>query len=235
MKNLNNINNFRRVDLYGDGFVGDEYNGAFIINKYKNGEFYLVIASNGLGWDHISVTLHKKNGTNIKRCPSFEEMQMVKEKIFTEEEVVFQLHPREEEYINTHPYCLHLWKPNNRSMIVPPLYSVNDDEFIENTYFEHEDIIVRIKTGEIDGWQVARVYCFTKDGKLIKSGPNWDIMCKAKSFVFGEKDAAFQFMMPTSNINHTSLDIWYPKNLDLMPPLPDAFLVGIDKKLNKKK
>ena len=235
MKNLNNINNFRRVDLYGDSYVGDEHNGAFIIDKYKNGEFYLIIVSNEQGWDHVSVSLHRKNGANIKSCPSFEEMSMVKQKIFAEEEAVFQLHPREEDYINTHPYCLHLWKPNNCSMIVPPLYSVNDDELMENTYFEHEGIIVRIKTGEIDGWQVARVYCFTKDGKLIKSGPNWDVMCKAKSFVFGEKDAAFQFMMSTSNINHTSLDIWYPKSLDLMPPLPDVFLVGIDKKLNKKK
>ena len=50
MKNLNNINNFRRMDLYGDGFVGDDYNGAFIVDKYKNGEFYLVITSNGQGW-----------------------------------------------------------------------------------------------------------------------------------------------------------------------------------------
>lgn len=50
MKNLNNINNFRRTDLYGDGFVDDDYNGAFIIDKYKNGEFYLVITSNGQGW-----------------------------------------------------------------------------------------------------------------------------------------------------------------------------------------
>ena len=50
MKNLNNINNFRRMDLYGDGFVGDDYNGAFIIDKYKNGEFYLVITSNGQRW-----------------------------------------------------------------------------------------------------------------------------------------------------------------------------------------
>ncbi len=50
MKNLNNINNFRRTDLYGDDFVDDDYNGAFIIDKYKNGEFYLVITSNGQGW-----------------------------------------------------------------------------------------------------------------------------------------------------------------------------------------
>lgn len=234
MKNLDNISNFRRIDLYGDGFLGDEANGAFIIDRYNNGEFYLVIASNGQGWDHVSVTIHKKNGGSVKKCPSYQEMMMIKEKLFSEEDVVFQLHPREEDYINTHPYCLHLWKPNNCNMVVPPLNSINNDELTENTYFEYEGIIVRIKTGELDGWQVARVYCFTKDGKLIKSNPTWDIMCKVKSLIFGEKDAAFQFMSSTSN-KHLGLDIWYPKNLDLMPHLPDAYLVGIDKKNNKTK
>ena len=234
MKNLDNISNFRRIDLYSDGFLGDEANGAFIIDRYNNGEFYLVIASNGQGWEHVSVTIHKKNGGSVKKCPSYQEMMMIKEKLFSEEDVVFQLHPREEDYISTHPYCLHLWKPNNCNMVVPPLNSINNDELTENTYFEHEGIIVRIKTGELDGWQVARVYCFTKDGKLIKSNPTWDIMCKVKSLIFGEKDAAFQFMSSTSN-KHLGLDIWYPKNLDLMPPLPDAYLVGIDKKNNKTK
>lgn len=235
MKNLNDITNFKRVNLYGDEFPGDDYNGAFVIDKHKNGEFYLVIVSNGQGFDHVSVTSHRKNGANIKKCPSFEEMQMIKEKIFAEDEVVFQLHPREEDYINTHPYCLHLWKPNNCNMSVPPLSSINDDELTEKTYFEHEGIIVKIKTGEIDEWQVARVYCSTKDGKLIKSSPNWDIMCKAKASIFGEEEAAFQFMSSTNDSKHSSLDIWYPKSPEVMPPLPDALLVGVDKKLVKKR
>ena len=66
MKNLDNISNFRRIDLYGDGFLGDEANGAFIIDRYNNGEFYLVIASNGPGWDHVSVTIHKKMVVRLK-------------------------------------------------------------------------------------------------------------------------------------------------------------------------
>lgn len=57
---------------------------------------------------------------------------------------------------------------------------------------------------------------------------------QSKIFNFGEKDATFQFMSSTSN-KHPGLDIWYSKNLDLMPPLPDAYLVGIDKKNNKTK
>lgn len=231
MKNLNNINNFRRIALYGNSYLGDEHNGAFVVDKFnKNGEFYLVIVSNGQGWDHVSVSLHKKNGNNINRCPSFEEMQMIKAKIFGEDEVVFQLHPREEDYINTHPYCLHLWKPNSCDMVLPPMHSLDNVEILKNECFEYNNIIVRVRIGEVDGWQIAKVDCFTKDGKQIKSGPSWDVMCEAKKFVFGNKEAAFQFMMDTANSDHSCLNLWFPINLDLMPPLPDSILVGTNKK-----
>lgn len=229
MKILNNISNFRRIDLYGDGYVGDEYSGAFVIDRYKNGEFYLVIADRGDGWDHVSVSLHRKNGANIKRCPSFEEMMMIKEKTFEENEIVFQLHPTEEEYINTHPFCLHLWKPNSYDMIIPPLNLVSSDNLKEVSCFVHDGIIVRIKTGEFEEWQVARVYCFTKDGKMIKTTPSWDIMCEAKSLIFGDKNVAFQFMSSLTD-KHIGLDIWCPKNLDLISSLPDSKLVGYNKK-----
>lgn len=229
MKKLNNISNFRRVDLYGDGYVGDEYNGAFVIDRYKNGEFYLVVAASGEGWDHVSVSLHRKNGANIKKCPSFEEMMMIKEKTFEDNEIVFQIHPKEEDYINTHPFCLHLWKPCNYDINVPPLNLMNCDELIDGLCFEHDGIIVRTKIGEINGWQVVRVYCFTKDEKLIKTTPSWDIMCEAKSLIFGDKTTAFQFMT-SSNNKHIGLDIWCPKSLDLMPSLPNSSLVGYDKK-----
>ncbi len=234
MKNLDMVCGLVRVDLYGDGVVGDEHNGAFVIDRHKDGEFFFLVASNGFGWDHVSVSLHRKNGANIKRCPSFEEMQMIKEKLFAEEEVVFQLHPREEDYINTHPYCLHLWRPNNYNMNIPPLHSVNEDELSSNLEFEHDGITVKIKIGNTDGWQVARVNCFTKDGRLIKSSPTWNVMCKAKEIAFGEEEAAFQFMA-SGNSKRTGLDIWYPTSLSLRPPLPNAVLVGVDKKFVKKK
>lgn len=234
LENLDNVRNLIRVDLYGDGIVGNEHNGAFVIDRHKNGEFFLLVVSNGVGWDHVSVTLHRKNGADIKRCPSFEEMQMIKEKIFADDEVVFQLHPREEDYINTHPFCLHLWRPNNCSMNIPPLHSVDEDKLREDCEFEHDGIIVKIKKGNIDGWQVARVNCFTRDGRVVKSSPNWNVMCKAKAIAFGEEEAAFQFMAGADN-SHTGLDIWHPTSLDLSPPLPRAILVGVDKKFVKTK
>lgn len=234
MRNLDTVRNLIRVDLYGDGIVGNEHNGAFVIDRHKNGEFFLLVVSNGMGFDHVSVTLHRKNGADIKRCPSFGEMQMIKEKIFEDDEIVFQLHPREEDYINTHPFCLHLWRPNNCEMNIPPLYAVEEDRLREDNEFEHEGIIVKVRKGNIDGWQVARVNAFTKDGRLIKSSPTWNVMCKAKEIAFGEEEAAFQFMA-SGNSKQTGLDIWYPTSLSLRPPLPNAILVGMDKKFVKKK
>lgn len=71
-----------------------------------------VIASNGLGWDHVSVSL-----TN--RCPNWEEMSFVKSLFWDDDECVMQLHPPKSDYINNHRYCLHLWKPQHEVIPMP--------------------------------------------------------------------------------------------------------------------
>lgn len=72
-----------------------------------------VIFSWGGGWDHVSVS-HKN------KVPSWEEMCMVKDIFFDEEECVIQYHPPKSQYINNHPYCLHLWRPQNKEVLMPP-------------------------------------------------------------------------------------------------------------------
>ena len=86
-------------------------NGAFLIPK--DGRLLLAIASDGMGWDHVSVSL--KN-----RVPSWEEMQFVKNLFWNEEETVMQFHPKKSEYVNNHPYCLHMWKPHDKEIELPP-------------------------------------------------------------------------------------------------------------------
>lgn len=110
MKNLNYLND-KRVDLFKNGYLGDEHNGAFRINY--QGSYYLVIASNGEGWEHVSVS-------NPQRIPTWEVMCKIKEMFFEDEEVVIQYHPRKSEYINFHPNCLHLWKPIGIDIPTPP-------------------------------------------------------------------------------------------------------------------
>lgn len=110
MKDLDYLNQYR-IDMFGDGFLGDKHNGAFEI-KIK-GEKYFVIASDGKGWEHISIS-HKN------KIPSWKVMCIVKEMFFEDNEVVMQLHPKKSEYVNNHPNCLHLWKPINKEIPTPP-------------------------------------------------------------------------------------------------------------------
>jgi hypothetical protein len=110
---------------------GDEIrnNGAFMLPPYKAGDQIMlgtepfnnctlgVVVSDGEGWDHVSVSLPS-------RCPSWEEMCFVKDLFFEPHEVVMQLHPERAEYVNYHPHCLHLWRPQNRKIPTPPAVMV---------------------------------------------------------------------------------------------------------------
>jgi hypothetical protein len=72
-----------------------------------------VIASWGAGWEHVSVSLPK-------RCPTWDEMKAVKEAFWPDEYPVMQLHPPKQDYVNCHPYCLHLWRPVFQIIPLPP-------------------------------------------------------------------------------------------------------------------
>lgn len=87
------------------------FNGFFVI---KNGFHKLrVIISDQLGWDHVSVSM--KN-----RMPSWDDMCLVKYLCFDSDETVVQFHPKHSEYINFHPYTLHLWRKHGAEYELPP-------------------------------------------------------------------------------------------------------------------
>ena len=78
-------------------------NGAFIV-PLRHGQQVQVIAGDGLGWEHISVSRRD-------RCPVWAEMCQIKELFWDDEDCVVQYHPPKSDYINNHPFCLHLWRP----------------------------------------------------------------------------------------------------------------------------
>lgn len=117
MKNLNYLNKYR-VDLFKDGNLGDEYNGAFIIPREKNR--FVVVASNGLDWEHVSLSLMNNSGEPLNRAPKWSEMCELKELFFESDETVIQIHPSDDEYIDQHPYTLHLWRPMTKEIPTPP-------------------------------------------------------------------------------------------------------------------
>lgn len=54
------------------------------------------------------------------RCPTWDEMCAVKDLFWTEEDAVVQFHPPRSDYVNNHPFCLHLWKPSEGTLLLPP-------------------------------------------------------------------------------------------------------------------
>ena len=116
MKNLKLLDQYRLVDqemqIYG--CHGDEKNGFFKV--FVNGRSFYVVASDGGGWEHVSVS-----PCNQKRtvCPTWEEMCAIKDIFFDEKETVVEYHPAKSNYVNLHKYCLHLWRPNQDGEILP--------------------------------------------------------------------------------------------------------------------
>jgi hypothetical protein len=95
-------------------------NGNFIIPHYKIVDYYFnCIIRSGMGWEHVSVSLIGKKKP-ITRCPTWEEMCFIKSQFWSDDEAVMQLHPPKKDWVNNHPYCLHLWRPQFSLIPLPP-------------------------------------------------------------------------------------------------------------------
>lgn len=84
-------------------YVSDEscgMNGMFFVPYLR--EVFRCVVSDGGGWEHVSVSLSH-------RCPIWPEMCFIKGVFWDDEECVIQYHPVKSEYVNNHPFCLHLW------------------------------------------------------------------------------------------------------------------------------
>ena len=102
-------------------------NGAFTGVVAPTGARLNIIASDGRDWcfgglqgepfEHVSVSTHV-------RCPTWEEMDWVKRVFWRDDETVMQLHVPRSSHINAHPYCLHLWRPLQSEIPLPPLETV---------------------------------------------------------------------------------------------------------------
>lgn len=99
------------MEFYGS--YGDHETGVFHIPHPRTGVTLKVIASAGLGWDHVSVSLPN-------RCPNWPEMEHVKRSFFLPHETAMQLHVPPSDHISFHPFCLHLWRPQNLDIPRPP-------------------------------------------------------------------------------------------------------------------
>ncbi len=80
-----------------------------------NGKIASIVASNGAGWEHVSISFMKGN-----KMPTWEDMCTLKEKMWYDDETVIQIHPSKDEYVNNLSNCLHLWRCTYKDMVLPP-------------------------------------------------------------------------------------------------------------------
>lgn len=100
-----------RTGLYAST-EADGFNGVF---SFDTGGYKVrCIASDGMGWKHVSVTLEGSRFT-----PRWEVMANVKNLFWEDDEAVMQLHPPRKDYVNHHPGCLHLWSPTDPKVSIP--------------------------------------------------------------------------------------------------------------------
>ena len=83
--------------------------------RLAGGQVVRVIFSWGGGWDHVSVTF-----LDQRYLPTWNEMCEVRHVFFRPDECAVQYHPPESSYINTDPFVLHLWRPQNQEIPMPP-------------------------------------------------------------------------------------------------------------------
>jgi hypothetical protein len=113
MRNLYDLNPFRRAEyeLNVIGRLGNRGNGVFEFPL--GGEILRAVISDGDNWDHVSISL-------AHRCPTWEEMEHVRKLVTGPNEVWVQFGVPESEHINFHPYCLHWWRHQYRTVKLPP-------------------------------------------------------------------------------------------------------------------
>lgn len=104
------------AEAKNDGMGGRYYDK--INNKWLN-----FIFSYQMGWEHLSVSMPSKT-------PTWDQMCMMKDIFWNKDEACVQYHPKEEDYVNMHPHCLHIWRPTEQELPTPPhiLVGFKDEE-----------------------------------------------------------------------------------------------------------
>ena len=80
--------------------------GSALVKLPDCGTCTVVWGNNENGMEHVSVSPLKKF-----RIPSWDDMCVLKDIFFYNEEEAYQVHPKKSEYVNIKQNCLHLWKP----------------------------------------------------------------------------------------------------------------------------
>lgn len=119
---------YRIDNLFIPYVSNDQKRGWFKIPHFEiENHFFNAVVLNVDDWQHVTVTVFE-SGKRPNRCATWEEMCFIKSLFWDDEETVIQFHPPKSEYISNHPFALHLWKPVNTEIPLPPSDLVGEKE-----------------------------------------------------------------------------------------------------------
>lgn len=87
------------------------YEYGALIKLPDCGTCSVIWSDNENGYEHVSVAPVKKSN-----MPSWNDMCVLKDVFFSDEEEVYQIHPKKSSYVNLVDNCLHLWKPKGHEL-----------------------------------------------------------------------------------------------------------------------
>lgn len=136
--------------IYGRMNASMGNNGVFRAFHQATGRTLNIIASDGGGWEHVSVSVANRPSDT----PNWADMCFVKSLFWGSEDAVMQLHPPQSTYVNNHAGCLHLWRPIGQSIPLPPEVMVGDaglapEDVSAMTVAELADLMDRARAAEM--------------------------------------------------------------------------------------
>ena len=120
MRNIDEIKQTSGMVIKKEG--KDGFGGTVFPIEYKKGKVKVIKNINkalhfmfswGCGFEHLSVS------TPVQ-CPTWEQMCKMKDIFWRDDEVCMQLHPKKEDYVDCMKYCLHIWRPIDKEIPMPP-------------------------------------------------------------------------------------------------------------------
>ncbi len=105
----------------------DEAPGFYLLPHPTVDDYFLfVVFSDSEGWENASISIRKlisrdqRKFKQVERCPTWGEMNFIKDLFWNPSEVAIQFHPAMANYVNNHEYVLHIWKPVGVEFPTPP-------------------------------------------------------------------------------------------------------------------
>lgn len=181
----------------------ERYEFEFPLTEIAYGECS-AINFNDEEWEHIMLNLEEHN-----RCASYEEMSVLKETFWEENEIAIQVHPKKSEYINLRQYALHLWR--NKSITSQAESRLK--RRILNVYAEAKKNFSGVrKEVFLPEYGVLAIFCG-------EDWLSWEEVCQIKQRYWKPEQAAVQFnVSPELDLNpeHMIL-LWDASDFDLPP------------------